>query len=86
VDAETGAMIAAVASAIAVVITALRQRKDSDIADMQKKIADQGIAMEMFEEELVELRAQLLACEKKSFALQMVLASNGIAIPSEEIA
>lgn len=78
------AVVAAIASAIAVIITALRKRRDVDIAELQKRIVNLAERVKHLEESLDDTRKELVAAEWDRFVLRRTLATNGIPDPTVE--
>jgi len=78
------ALTAAVASAVAVIITALRKRRDVDVVEMQLRINSLDKRVKKLESELDVTREELVAEEATTFRLRRVLAQNGLADPTLE--
>lgn len=80
---EAFAAIAGIASAVAVVVTSLRKRKDVDYEELQKRVVDLEARIKELEPVVVELRRELLATEAREFKLRRVLLAHGIPDPTE---
>lgn len=84
VEVNVGAAIAAVASAVAIIITALRKRRDVDVADLQKRVVDLASRVEFLERTLDSTRDELIEAEHDRFILRRTLAAHGILDPTAE--
>lgn len=81
---EVAAMIAAVASAIAISITALRKRKDVDVNELQTRVGDLTERVTHLETRLDATQDELVQVEWDNFTLRRTLAANGIPDPTRE--
>lgn len=84
VGASMAAVVAACASAVAVIITALRKRRDVDIEDLQKRVTNLTQRLDLIEEELDSTRSDLVEAEHDRFVLRRTLAQHGIPDPTME--
>lgn len=82
--ASLAAVVAACASAVAVIITATRKRRDVDIEDMQRRIVSLTDRVEAIEAELDSTRSDLVDAEHDRFILRRTLAQHGIPDPTME--
>lgn len=82
-EAGIVAVISGVASAIAVIITSLRKRRDVDVDEMKIRIKKLTGRIERAEAKIAELRSKLVNYEGVIFRLRSVLARNGIQDPTK---
>lgn len=85
---ESGLLVyfSAIASSVAIVVTALRKRRDVNYAEMQQRIDGLVERVEHLEGALDSTQAELVVAERDRFKLRRVLAQHGIADPTLETA
>lgn len=83
--AEVAAAITGAASAIAVIVTSLRRRKDVDLDELQQRVSDLTDRLESAEGKIGDLRSQLVTAEGQIFLLRRTIASHGIPDPLDEL-
>ena len=82
--ADVLAFLAAIASSAAIIVQALRKRKDVDIAELQTRNADLEKRVSAVEELLDELRVELVRSERNVFLLRRLVAQAGLDDPTLE--
>lgn len=76
------ALIAAIASAVAVIVTSLRKRKDVDINEVIARSKALEKRVETLEKTVDALQAELVDTEHDRFVLRRTLAAHGITDPT----
>lgn len=76
--AELIALVGAVASAIAVIATSVRKRQDTDVDELRKRAEVLERKVQAMGDELEQVRAEAIACERTVYQLRRLLAQHGI--------
>lgn len=83
--ADVLALFAAIASSAAIIIQALRKRKDVDLTEVVSRNTNLEERVTALEELVDEMRIELVDRERVVFLLRRVLAQEGIPDPTLEI-
>lgn len=84
-ESSTGAVIVAIASAAAIIITALRKRKDADVLELKKRVDSLAGRVNHLEGALESTQRDLITAERHRFVLRRVLAQHNIPDPTLEV-